>query len=141
VPTSVNRDAWPVHVTIASNFVVDVSEATAVSSLLESCALDLTAFAVRLGPTAFFGVNADLPVLLAPHQSFDRLHTALGTGLSRLSGFVATEPDYWFEGYRPHASLGSAVRVEEGDLLPIRTLTLVSQRGRTGTLISAINLL
>ncbi len=90
--------------------------------------------------TAFFGVNADLPVLLAPHPTFDCLDTVLGTGISRLVGFAATEPDDWFEGYRPHVTLGSFVRVEEGELLPIRTLTMVSQRGRTGTPIVTIDL-
>jgi len=49
-----------------------------------------------------------------------------------LEGFVAVEPAYWGSGYRPHATLGPAVRVKLGDTLPIRELSLVSLIGPSG---------
>lgn len=140
VPEHVDRDQWPVHVTIASNFFADNSAEAAIIALLESSARDVPAFEVELGPPALFGANADLPVLLAPHQSFDRLHGALAARLMRLPGFIAVEPNYWLEGYRPHATLGRAVRVSEGQTLHILALTLVSLYRGTGTRIAAFEL-
>jgi 2'-5' RNA ligase len=140
VPEQVDRSRWPVHVTVAGNFAVDDSAEPEVVALLESCARETAAFDVQLGPSALFGGDADIPVLLAAHPSFDRIHRELATGLIELSGFAALEPDFWLEGYRAHATLGRIVQVAEGETLAIRVVTLVLLRGATGTRVAAFGL-
>lgn len=140
LPVHIDRARWPVHVTIASNFRVDRSAEVAIPSLLESSAEGVSSFGVKLGPGDRFGVHADVPVLLAPHPSFDRIHAALADGVMRLPGFVAAEPRHWREGYLPHATLGLAVRVKEGETLPVTTLNLVSLRATSGTRMTTIRL-
>jgi 2'-5' RNA ligase len=140
VPERVDRSQWPVHVTVAGNFAVDRSAEATTIDLLESSARETAAFEVRLGPSALFGKDADIPVLLAAHPSFDKIHRELAAGLMELPGFAALEPDFWLKGYRAHATLGRAVHVTEGETLPIRVVTLVLLRGATGTRVAAFEL-
>jgi hypothetical protein len=60
--------------------------------------------------------------------------------LAQLSGFRPAEPHYWNDGYRPHATLGPAVSAQTGDLLSIKTLTLVSLLGASGRRRFAVSL-
>jgi len=140
VPEQVDRSRWPVHVTVAGNFAVNESAEAAIVALVESIALETPSFDVVLGPSALFGVNEDFRVLLAPHPSFDRMHTQLATALTQLAGFAAAEPEFWLEGYRSHATLGDAVHVADGETLAIRMLTLVSMQGPTATRVAAVEL-
>jgi hypothetical protein len=140
LPAVVDRARWPVHVTVAGNFRVDGSSAAAIHALLESSVHRVAAFDVRLGPLDRFGVAKDVPVLLAPHPLFDRMHESLATDLIHVPGFAPAEPRHWRDGYRPHATLGLAVRAQDGDVLPIRTLTLVSLHGVNGRLRFAVDL-
>jgi hypothetical protein len=100
----------------------------------------VAAFSVRLGPFDHFGVAKDVPVLLASHELFGRMHESLAAGLMGIPGFEPAEPGFWHEGYRPHATLSPAVRAQEGDLLEIRTLTVVSLRGTLGRQLFAVDL-
>lgn len=140
VPPIVDRAHWPAHVTVAGNFRIDGSAATTIPALLESSAHRVTAFSVRLGPAARFGVASDVPVLLAPHPSLDQIHEFLAAGLVQLPGFGPMEPHHWRYGYRPHVTLGLAVHDQDGDVLPIRFLTLVSLHGRSGRRRFAVDL-
>jgi 2'-5' RNA ligase len=140
VPAMVDRSRWPVHVTIAGNFRVDGVHAPTVSARLMLVANDAAAFDVNLGPTAQFGTEHNIPVLLAEHPAFYRLHASLAIELKQLSGFTANDPSFWEDGYRPHASLGPAVNVGDGESLPIRWLTLVSLDASTGRRMSTIKL-
>jgi 2'-5' RNA ligase len=140
VPAVVDRAHWPVHVTVAGNFRVDGSSATAIHALLASSAHGVAAFGVRLGPLDYFGVAKDVPVLLASHPLFDRMHESLAADLVHVPGFAPAEPRHWRDGYRPHATLGPAARAKDGDVLPIRTLTLVSLHGVGGRSLFAVDL-
>jgi hypothetical protein len=82
----------------------------------------------------------DVPVLLASHPLFDRMHESLAADLVHVPGFAPAEPRHWRDGYRPHATLGPAARAKDGDVLPIRTLTLVSLHGVGGRSLFAVDL-
>lgn len=140
VPAVVDRAHWPVHVTVAGNFRVDGSSAAAIHALLESTVQCVAAFGVRLGPLDRFGVAKDVAVLLASHPLFDRMHESLAVDLMHVPGFAPAEPRHWRDGYRPHATLGPAVRAKDGDVLPISTLTLVSLHGVNGRRRFAVDL-
>ena len=77
-------------------------------------------------PLDRFGVAKDVAVLLASHPLFDLMHESLAVDLIHVPGFAPAEPRHWRDGYHPHATLGTAVRAKDGDVLPIRSLTLVS---------------
>ena len=136
----VDRSKWPAHVTLAGNFRVDDAYADAVSSQCVSAANDAVAFDVSLGPTALFGFAQNIPVLLAEHPAFHRLHKSLSAGLKQLPGFTVVEPSFWGNGYHPHVTLGPAVSVGEGEALSIRWLTLVSLQEHTVQRVSAVQL-
>lgn len=140
VPAVVERSRWPVHVTVAGNFRIDATQFDEVAALLESAANGVAAFDVALGPADWFGAAGNIPVLLASHPTLHRLHESLAVGLKRMRGFAPAEPSFWEGGYRPHATLGPAVGVRDGDTLPLTTVTLVSLDGGLGHRVSAVEL-
>jgi 2'-5' RNA ligase len=140
IPAVVERTRWPVHVTIAGNFRVNEANTIEVSALLDSVATNVAAFVVKLGPKESFGPERNIPVLLALHPEFQRLHESLTERLREMQGFAAAEPSFWEGGYRPHATLGAVVDVREGDDLSLRTLTLVSLHGNIGKRIYDVEL-
>lgn len=140
LPAEVDRSRWPVHVTVAGNFRVDERDSAAVPHLLLTAARGIRPFEVALGPAARFGRDASIPVLLAPHPSLDAVHAALAESLSALPSFDPLEPQYWGEGYRPHASLGRAVGVADGDALPLTVLSLFALEARAGLRLAQVEL-
>lgn len=140
VAAVVERTRWPLHVTIAGNFRVDEAHTIEVSALLDSIATEVAVFEVTLGPRDRFGPERDIPVLLASHPTFHRLHQSLAAGLRDMPEFAAAEPSFWEGGYRPHATLGPAVNVRNGDTLSFTTLALVSLQGNMGRCVSAAEL-
>jgi hypothetical protein len=138
LPVIIDRRRFPVHVTVAGTFVVQGSGESAIISLLATSAQGVPSFSVNLGPSAHFGPNSDIPVLLASHGSFDRIHEALASELPRLPGFVAAEPGYWRDGFRPHVTISPSIRIREPAHLTVRVLSLVSLRRATATRIATI---
>jgi hypothetical protein len=122
------------------NFRLDQAHTNRVPALLNSVASGLAAFDVELGPVERFGVERNLPVLLAPHPVFHHLHELLTAGLRDMTRFVAAEPAFWGDGYRPHVTLSPVVSVRDGDILTFTTLTLVSLHGNIGKRVSAVEL-
>ena len=139
LPGVIERRRWPVHVTVAGNFRLDVGAVDDAAALLDSVASRVPSFDVVLGPGDRFGAAQKIPVLLAEHPNVHSLHDSLA-GLRGLAGFVEAEPAFWGSGYRPHATIGHAVRARDGDILPIRVLTLVSLDGGTAQPVRATEL-
>lgn len=131
LPEHVDRPRWPVHVTVVGNFWIQTAAVDEITALIERAAQSIPAFDITFGPSDSFGTEKDVPVLLAPHPSLQVLHESLATPLADLPGFEPVEPQFWHAEYRPHASLGPAVRVHESDTLPLKVLTLVELDQRT----------
>jgi hypothetical protein len=53
---------------------------------------------------------------------------------------AVVDRSHWRDGYRPHATLGPAVRLMDGDVLTIKTLTLVSLHGVRARSLFAVDL-
>jgi hypothetical protein len=140
VPAVVDRALWPLHVTVAGNFRVDAPAGAAMPALLKSIADDVPAFDVQLGPLDHFGAGKNIPVLLASHPLLAQIHRSLAAELAHSTGFSPVEPEYWGDGYRAHATLGRAVNAQAGDVLRIRTLTLVSLLPDSGRRLFATDL-
>lgn len=112
VGTTFLRSAWPAHVTLASNFATDAS------------ADDLVRAVVHVSPPArmridfaageLFGRSADIPVQLVRPEGVSSLHRRLADQLEQLPGFVADDPEFWRDGYRPHVTLAPSIRPIEG---------------------------
>lgn len=141
LPEVVARDHWPVHVTIIGNFRVEAAFESVAADLLALLASHTAAFSVSLGPRDQFGAERSIPVLLAEHPLIHQLHESLGRDIKRLPGFAACLPSHWEDGYRPHATLGSAVDIVDGDALELRWLTLASLEGDRAHSMRAVELL
>lgn len=140
-PKVVARSHWPLHVTIVGNFQLAVGSGEAVlAGCLSSIARRTSVLSVRLGPRAGFGTDEKIPVLLAEHSSFGLMHRSLARELRQSVDFAAAEPSSWGVGYRPHATLGPAVDVAEGDVLAFRWLALWSLLGNRAERIAAFPL-
>ncbi|WP_160150818.1 2'-5' RNA ligase family protein [Microbacterium timonense] len=139
VPVAVDRHHWPVHVTLVGNFRADRSQFDAISASLIEIVEATSAFGVVLGPAAQFGATHSIPVLLAEHPDFHRLHQSLAARVMQMTTFEAVEPAFWGSGYRPHATLAPAVRVEAGDVLQLNNVALISLDGQTGRRLSTVS--
>ena len=114
VGTTLSRQAWPAHVTLASNFTA-AAPVDEVVGVVAAAAPIAEPVGVRIGEVALFGPNHDVPVRLVDSEQAVRVHNLLADHLGSLDGFAAEESAYWREGYRPHLTLGPAVIAKEGD--------------------------
>jgi len=133
----VARSAWPAHVTLASNFVTEASTAELVEILREvpSANEPLT---FRVGDVALFGSQHDIAVRLVESSRATHLHGLLTDRLEHLAGFAADEPAYWRDGFRPHLTLGPAVRAVDGEILRSTRLGIARIDGAEAELVRAV---
>lgn len=101
VGTTFSRRAWPAHVTLASNFVVDLPREE-VAGVLRDVFVGTAPLAVKFGDEAWFGPDHDIAVQLVESEQVSVLHERVADALEALPGFAAAEPAYWRAGYRPH---------------------------------------
>ena len=111
---TISRQAWPAHVTLASNFTAAATADQIVAVVTEAAPSD-EPLSVRFGEHALFGPNHDVRVRLVDSEQAVSAHSRLTDRLEALPGFAADEPAYWRDGYRPHLTLGPSVTAAEGD--------------------------
>lgn len=130
IGTSIARSEWPAHLTLASIFAVEAPPLL-VARTVRLAQVDGVAIDAHLAGPAMFGPNGDIPVQLVGVEPFHEIHERLAAALERLPGFVADEPEYWHDGYRPHITRGLLADPHEGDVLPIRCIAtaLLTDRG------------
>lgn len=136
----VDRSRWPAHTTVVGNFHLEAGHGEAAARALMATLSGVRAFDVVLGPSARFGKRGDVPVLIAEHQSFHRLHAALVARLESVPGFAAVESAFWGSSYRPHVTLGTAVDARLGQLMRMEWMTLVVLDGGIGRRVSSVHL-
>lgn len=115
---------WPLHLTVAPTFVVEVALDSVVASvgpvLDEASVLHL-----RVGMDEGFGRAGRIPVsLVEPTAELSVLHQRLMDVLSGL-GAVFDDPDFAGAGYRPHVTMTRLERVQPGELLRLRQAAIV----------------
>ncbi|MEY9953363.1 2'-5' RNA ligase family protein [Leifsonia sp. EB34] len=136
VGTSIARSAWPAHLTLVSNFTAEAPPERVVGVVRD--ALIDPPVAARLAGRAMFGPRGDVPVQLVEPGPFPGVHEALAAAVEGLPGFVADEPEYWHDEYRPHITLGSAETLREGDLWPVRCVATAQLTEAHGTIIDLV---
>jgi 2'-5' RNA ligase len=114
IGTIISRQGWPAHVTLASNFTA-AATADQVTGVVADAASAVEPLTVRFGEHALFGPNHDVPVRLVDSEQAVSVHSRLADQLESLPDFIAEEPAYWRDGYRPHLTLGPSVTASEGD--------------------------
>lgn len=124
IGTTIDRRAWPPHVTLASNFAAAVATDRIIEVVTEA-AQETEPLRVRVGEEALFGPNRDVRVRLVESERAVGAHMRLTDQLESLSGFFAEEPTYWRDGYRPHLSLGPSVTAMEGDVKTANSVAVV----------------
>ena len=115
---------WPLHVTLASNFVVDRKAVGLFEKLTELAANEKT-----VGTTAsdddYFGPQKQAHVTtLAMTPELQSLHEHI-IALLKNVGSTFDEPQYQEEGYRAHATVQTDRRLQKGDVVAIDGLTVV----------------
>jgi 2'-5' RNA ligase len=136
--TSIPRSAWPAHVTLVSNFAAEASPEQVIA--LVRNALVAPPLEARLAGRAMFGPHGDIPVQLVEPGPFAAVHEALAAAVESLPGFVADEPDYWHDAYRPHVTLQFAENAREGETWPVRCVATAQLTQERGTIIDVVGL-
>lgn len=115
---------WPLHVTLASNFVVD-REATGLFEELSALLAERKPIVTTAGDDEHFGPQKQVHVtLLKMNEELKSLHNDIIFLLKNV-GAVFDEPRYLEEGYRAHATVQSHARLHKGDMVHIDALTIV----------------
>lgn len=138
VGAAIPRSAWPVHLTVVSNFTAEAS-AERVIAVVRDALTDTPPAEARIAGRAMFGPAADIPVQLVEPGPFPDVHEALAEAVERLPGFVADEPDYWRDGYRAHITLRAGESLREGDAWPVRCFAAVQLTEEYGMIIDVVN--
>jgi hypothetical protein len=119
-----SMSAWPLHVTIVSNFSSELVPA-AVGALLTPAP---QAMDVVVGGEAMFGARENVRVALVEHSN--TLHAAHRDLVDRVrsSGAEFDNPEYLDDGYRPHVTATKRGRAQIGDRLHLTQLALVDMQ-------------
>ncbi|MFT2711533.1 2'-5' RNA ligase family protein [Clavibacter sp. Sh2126] len=137
--TSFSRSAWPAHVTLAGNFVVEASLLDVVDAMRRA-GLPGSALGVRFGELASFGHRRDIPVRLVTTHEITSIHHRLADELDSLPGFAADEPGHRRARYRPHVTLTPSISVEADESRALRSIALVELDQDLATVVTAWNL-
>jgi hypothetical protein len=116
-----SMSAWPLHVTIVSNFSSELAP-DAIGGILMPAP---SAMDVVVGDEAMFGARENVRVaLLEPSRELDAAHRAL---VARLRGTSVEfdNPEYIDDGYRPHITATKRARAVRGDRIRLSQLALV----------------
>ncbi len=115
---------WPLHTTLASNFIVDW-ESTDLFNKLASVLSDIKPVSVSAGDDEFFGGERKIQVtVMDMTPELMNLHKQIIKTL-RDAGAIFDEPQFNEDGYRAHATVQKAHRLNEGDSVLIDEVTIV----------------
>jgi hypothetical protein len=115
---------WPLHTTLVSNFAVDLASHDIETKLAELFRR-VPAFETVALQDDNFGPQGQVPVtLLDLTPEFAALHSA-AVRLLQGQGAVFDEPQYLEAGFKPHVTVQTDGRVQQGDVIRIASVTLV----------------
>lgn len=134
-----SRRHWPLHVTLASNFSMEVDA----GELLDAVArADIAAepVDVTFAGEAMFGPNRTVRVQLVRPGPMEELHARLAGQIETLPGFHAESPDYWRGGYHPHVTHTPVRSPHDGETWSIRSVAVARLSGSEATILAASDL-
>jgi len=113
---------WPLHVTIADTFAVDIVGADIIQKLKDLVAHSKV-FEVVGEKDAYFGLNDEVHVILTRQ---DPVMVALHNDVADiLDGAVFNDPQYTRDGFVPHSAVQKLERLIIGEPVAIRQLALI----------------
>lgn len=122
--TEFTPNTWPLHVTIADTFAVDISHGDVIKKLEAMVAQD-AAFEVIGEKDAHFGDKGEVHVvLLAINNALLSLHSKVIDILDS-AGAVYNDPHYTREGFVPHVTVRSHAPMVLGTRINICQLALI----------------
>lgn len=115
---------WPLHITIASNFIVDW-EATNLFDNLTNALSHTRPVTITVGDDEYFGGERKIQVsVMEMTPELMSLHKTVINTLEQ-AGAIFDEPQYNNDGYRAHATVQKAHRLHKGDKVTINQVTIV----------------
>lgn len=138
IGTTISRREWPAHVTLASNFRTAATSERIVEVVADAAAA-AEPLSVRVGGQALFGPDHDVRVRLVESEQAVSAHGRLADQLESFPDFVADEPEYWRDGYRPHVTLGPSVTATEGDHLHANSVAVVEILDSDATVVALLH--
>lgn len=115
---------WPLHITLASNFIVDW-ESTDLFNKLSDVLSNINPVSVSAGEDEFFGGERKIQVtVLDMNEELMSLHKQIIKTLKE-AGAIFDEPQYNENGYRAHATAQKSHRLNKGDNVLIDEVTIV----------------
>lgn len=122
--TEFPASSWPLHITLASNFVVDW-ENTDLFEKLSALLAKRKPVEATVGEDEYFGPQKQVHVtLLEMNEELTSLHNDI-VALLKGCDAVFDEPQYLEKGYRAHATVQQHTRLHKGDAVRIDELTIV----------------
>ncbi|MEQ6898269.1 2'-5' RNA ligase family protein [Microbacterium sp. KR10-403] len=132
----IDRKQWPAHVTLVGNFVTGGRPAEIMAAVERAHACE-EPLQIVFGNLAQFGARSDIPVRLVISDDPVHLHHRIADELQALGGVSADEPDYWFDGYRPHVTLGPHIAFSEGDHAIVRCIVVAQVNDETAVVVAS----
>lgn len=124
--------AWPLHVTVVSNFTTSLP-AHAIGHLLAPVIEDSGTITASVGSETLFGRNFNVRVnLVDENPGIRRLHERMLDALDNTDG-VYHDPGFLHAGFRPHVTATKLGRVSPGDSLVLRQVALVDMAPAAGS--------
>lgn len=119
-------DNTPLHLTHVDSFAIDL-EADALVTKLSERLTDFPAFSVRATHDQMLGQNNDIHVtILELNDQLKNLHAAIMQVLSEERA-ILKNPHFHNEGFNPHVSVYGSRRVEPGDQIRIKDISLATR--------------
>jgi len=115
---------WPLHVTLASNFVIDRKAVNLFDKLAELASSE-NSVTTTASEDDYFGPQKQVHVTtLTMTPALQALHNRI-TALLKSVGATFDEPQYQEDGYRAHATVQISKRLHKGDTITIDEFTVV----------------
>ncbi|KFF60343.1 hypothetical protein JF66_05230 [Cryobacterium sp. MLB-32] len=123
---------WPLHVTVLPPFLTDAEPGVIASAIAEAASSHRTLTAVA-GQQEMFGRRTDVPVtVVVPTDELSRLHEDLIDAV-RPFGAAPDEPAFTGNEFRPHITIKSHGRIDEGTALTLQQIALVDMAPRASS--------
>lgn len=122
--TEFDAKHWPLHVTLASNFIVDRKAVNLFDKLAELTSNE-NSVTTTAGEDDYFGPQKQVHVTtLTMTSELQTLHNHIIALLKNI-GATFDEPQYQEEGYRAHATVQADKSLHKGDAVTIDEFTVV----------------
>ncbi len=123
VGTEFHYSAWPLHMTLADVFAIELDK-TGIVDALRSLLSTVHTVQVRAVEDSVLGEQKTPVTIFDRSKDLEELHVKL-IDLLEAHGASFNTPEFVRDGFLPHATVQASGRVSVGDALTIRSVSLV----------------